>query len=460
MIQKLLSATAILLLAVVTPPVGADADMQDRLVSLVADAFDEGGPGGVVIVRREGQTLLHDAYGMADVELQVPMTTAHRLAAGSITKPMTAAGILRLIEEGRLALDDDVRAYLPSLSPGEHKITIEQLLSHTSGFPSAVDREDFEALARQDMTTEALLALTEGMTMHFAPGTGYRYSDSGYFLLGAVIEEISGFGYAEFMHKQVFEPNGLLQTVYGNEAAIIPRRASGYSRNEDGLINAPYINMSVPYAAGGIYTTAEDLANWIEVLRASRFIGPNLLNRAWAAQRLPDGTTTGYGFGWGICEIAGQRSIGHGGFINGFTANLEHLPDANITIAVMTNQDSGEPEASYLARRIARLLLTGRPDLPVVALKGSERARLLGTFAYENGDTRVIFEEGDALWSRRNDGEPIRLVPLSSSDLAFPDTEGSYGLEFVGDAQGQVARVVTRLKCSPLEVAERRSDGL
>lgn len=458
MLNRLLHLAVLPALTLFACPSWGGADLNERLESLVAHSFQADGPGGVVIVRQHGETLLHQAYGMANLELGVPMTTAHRLAAGSITKPMTAAGILLLVQQGKLGLDDDVRTYLPSVSPGDQAMTIAQLLTHTSGFPSAVDREDFEAITRRHLSLEALLALTNGMEMHFAPGTAYRYSDSGYFLLGAVIESLSGLGYAEFMRTRVFEPAGLSDTLYGDDRQIIPRRASGYSKDETGYINAPYIDMSIPYSAGAIYTTAEDLADWVDALRAGRLFDKELLDRAWTSARLPDGTSTGYGFGWNICEIAGRRAVGHGGFINGFTANLEHLPEPEITIAVLTNQDAGEPEASYLARRIARLLITGGAELHRIRMDEVPGTSLAGTYRYPAGDLRRIFLEDGALWSQRNDREPVKLVPLSETWSAFPDTEGSYGLEFVRDEKGRATSIVTRLNCTPLEVAERVSD--
>lgn len=456
--RTLFKSCAAIALLVATPLAVADTRPLDELESIVANAFSGDRPGGVVIVRREARTLLHRAYGMADLELGVAMTTEHLLATGSVTKQFTAAAVLWLVQEGKLALDDDVRGYLPLLSPGDQPMTIEQLLTHTSGFPSAVDREDFEAVSKMDLNVDELLALTEGMAMHFPPGTGYRYSDSGYFLLGAVIENVSGMDYGRFMEEQVFAANGLAHTLYGDERKIIAGRASGYTKVGDAFINAPYINMSIPYAAGGIYATVEDLADWVDLLRAGRFIEPELRDRAWSARTLPDGTRIGYGFGWNVCEIAGQRSVGHGGFINGFTANLEHLPDADITIAVLTNQDSGEPEATYLVRRIARLLLTGESGLQPAALTAAQRAALLGRYQYQNGDTRLIFERDGKLFSRRNDGDPIALLPVSAEYLAFPETEGTYGLEFYRGAGGTVTRVVTRLNCNPNEIAVRVGD--
>lgn len=434
----------------------ADEPLIDQLNELIEASFIADRPGGAVIVRKAGHTLVHEAYGMADLELAVPMSTEHRLAVGSITKTFTAAGILSLVEKGKLSLEDDVREILPSLSPGDERITVRQLLNHTSGFPSVLDREDFDILARQYHTVDDLLSLTEGMSLHFSPGAGFRYSDSGYFALGAIIEKISGLTYAEFLKTHVFEPNGLRNTEYGDDKEIIRFRASGYTSEADRLLNATYIDMSVPYAAGAVYSTVEDLANWVDVFRAGRLIGPGLRNEAWTSATLPDGTATGYGLGWEVCEIAGERVFGHGGFIYGFTANLEYFPDAKITIAVMTNQDVGDPEASYLVRRIARLLLTGSAEIQVVELGDSERASFAGVYQYENGDQRQIFERDGGLWSQRNDRAPVRLVPLSSSFLAFPDTEGTYGLEFFRGAGGQPKKVVSRLNCSPTEVAMRR----
>jgi D-alanyl-D-alanine carboxypeptidase len=395
---------------------------------------------------------------MANLELDVPMARDNLLAAGSITKSFTAAAILVLVQRGDLSLDDDVRKYLPDIVAFEAPITIEQLLTHTSGFPNVVDREDFDAISKMELSVSELLSLTNGMPQHFPPGSGYRYSDSGYFLLGAVIESLSGLTYERFVEEQIFGPAGLEHTTYGSERKIIPGRVPGYSKEGDAFINAPHIDMTIPYAAGGVYSTAEDLANWIKVLNGGEFIDPGLLERAWATRTLPDGTAVAYGYGWNICDIAGQRSIGHGGFINGFSASLEYLPVSDITVAVLTNQDAGEPEASYLTRRILRLMLTGNAVLQELQLDASKRNALVGTYRYENGDSRVIFDNDGYLYSRRNDNDPIRLVALSPEFLAFPDTEGTYGLRFTSDSDGAGRIVETRLNCNIQEIARRETD--
>lgn len=436
---------------------GSD-EISEELEELVAASFARQGPGGVVIVRRAGTTILHRAYGMASLELGVAMTTDNRLATGSISKTFTAAAILVLIQRGKLSLDDDVRNYLPDGVAIQEPITIEQLLTHTSGYPNVVDREDFNSIAGMELTPPELLSLTTGMPLHFPPGSSYRYSDSGYFLLGAVIERLSSLPYERFMEEQVFVPAALAQTTYGSEKKILPGRVPGYSKEGDKFINAPYINMTIPYAAGGIYSTAEDLAKWIEVLRGGNFIDPGLLDRAWTEQILADGTGVGYGFGWNICEIAGHRNIGHGGFINGFGASLEYVPDSDITVAVLTNQDAGEPEASYLSRRILRFMLTGNAAIPELQLDASKRNALVGTYRYENGDTRLIFEANGHLFSRRNDNDPIELTAVSTDFLAFPDTQGTFGLKFLRDSDGTARSVETRLNCNFLETGRHEAN--
>jgi len=446
-----------LVFSLASSSVCGNSENYNELDKLVAGSFPKPGPGGTVIVRQGDATFLHRAFGMANLELGVPMTTDSLLATGSITKSFTAAGILLLVQRGELSLNDDVRNYLGDDITIEGPITIEQLLTHTSGYPNLVDREDFDAISKTELSPPELLSLTNGMPMHFPPGSGFRYSDSGYFLLGAVIERLSGLNYERFMEERVFAPAGLAHTTYGSDKKIVQGRVQGYSTEGNEFINAPHIDMTIPYAAGGIYSTTEDLANWIEVLRGGKFIDPDLLDRAWAEQTLADGTRVGYGFGWSICEIAGQRSIGHGGFINGFGASLEYLPDSDITVAVLTNQDAGNPEASYLARRVLRFMLTGNAALPELQLEASKMNDLVGTYRYENGDTRVIFESNGNLFSKRNDNDPIGLTAVSPDFLAFPHTEGSYGLRFTGDSDGTIRSVETRLNCGLLETGRREA---
>ena len=451
-------AIASLLLALVCTGTSANDAHIEPLRKMIDAEFAGEWRGGAVLVTRHDAVLLRRAYGMADHELDVPMQPDHLLGIGSITKQMTAVAILKLVEQGRLALDDDVRKYVPDMQTHGRTITIEQVLAHTSGLANFVDRPDFESLARLDHTPAQILALSRDMPLEFEPGTGYAYSDSGYILLGAIIERVTGRPYGEYMENALFRPLGMRNTWYGDDARILPRRARGYTFREDRLANAEAISMTIPHAAGAVFSTVDDLIRWERALRSGEAVDIALLRKAWQPRRLPDGTITGYGLGWKLCDVAGHPTIEQGGFINGFTASLMRLPDAGVTIAVLVNNDADRPDAGAVARRAARLLLTGSASPPVHALSATESARLAGQYRIDADNVRRIFERDGRLYSQRNDDPPRPLYPLSPQVLAWDDQDGAYALVFdlAPDGRSPASAVKATLRCSrPGETAVR-----
>jgi CubicO group peptidase (beta-lactamase class C family) len=244
--------------------------LSDQLEKLAASAFARHASGGVVLVAKDDRVIFRRAYGMANVELGVPMRPDHVLGTGSITRQFTAAAILQLVTQGALSLADDVRKHLPKAETQGRVMSIEQVLTHTAGLPNIVDRSDFETLARQDYSPDELLRLTKDLPLHFEPGAGYRYSDSGYFLPGMIIERVSGLSYKDYLETRLFRPLGMRDTVCADDARILPRRAQGHSVRDGALVNAASISLTVPYAAGAVFSTVDDLLRWDVALRAGK----------------------------------------------------------------------------------------------------------------------------------------------------------------------------------------------
>ncbi len=421
----------------------------NKLEDLLAKEFSTKRPGGVVLVAKNDEPIFRRAFGMADVELGVPMRTDSVLATGSITKEFTAIAILKLVEEGKVELEKDVRDYLPGFPTHGQRITLEQILTHTSGLPNFVDLENFEAVSKQAHSVDELLALTKDVPLHFAPGAGYHYSDTGYILLGAVIERVSAMSYGEYIETKLFRSLGMNNTFYGDNSRIIARRAKGYSKENTRVINAPYINMNVAHAAGAVISTVDDLLRWDIALRKGLVIRKDLLERAWRQRTLANGVQTGYGFGWRICPLAGRRTIGHGGWINGFTAGTLRFPDDNLNIIVLVNNDQDNPDAGFIARRIARLILTGSSEIKSHTLTSAQRAALVGNYRINRNDNLLISEKAGSLYSQRNSRPPKTLVALSPTELAFADSDATYVHRFEMGADGRAAKVRSSLFCEP-----------
>src|SRR5262245_7719131 len=279
-------------------------DLAEAIDVLLTEVYKPDGPGAAVVVVKDGRVLFRKGYGMANLELGVPIAPDMVFRLGSITKQFTAVAILMLAEQGALALDDDITAFFPDYPTHGHTITVEHLLTHTSGIRSYTGMPEWLPLWRKDFTVDELIDFFKHQPMDFAPGEKWSYNNSGYILLGAIIEKVSGKTYEQFLQQQIFEPLGMRQSYYDSTSRIIPRRVSGYSKGPEGYENAPYLSMTQPYAAGALASSVDDLALWDAALYGDRLIKPETLRRAFTSSTLNDGGATGYGYGWGISEYA------------------------------------------------------------------------------------------------------------------------------------------------------------
>jgi CubicO group peptidase (beta-lactamase class C family) len=275
---------------------------------------------------------------------------------GSVTKQFTAAAIMRFVEEGKLALDDELATFIPDFPLQGHTVTIRHLLNHTSGIPSYTDLgEEWQKLWPLNLTHEEMLALVKDKPFDFAPGEKWAYNNTAYYMLGMIIEHISGTTYADHMQNEFFTPLGLDRTRYDITSDIIKNRARGYGFRNDTITNAPPLGMSQPFAAGSLLSTSEELVEWSIALTTGKVVAPESFTQMTTPAKLADGETTDYGFGLQLEEFEGQKSISHGGGIHGFNSMLIFLPDADIHIAVISN---GPPvNAGRIAREIGRAAL-------------------------------------------------------------------------------------------------------
>jgi len=397
---------------------------RELLLDYLASEFRPDAPGGVVLILRGDEVVLREAFGLADLSRLRSLESGDSLPIGSITKSFTAGAVLRLVDEGVFELDDDIREHVPDAPTDGRRVTLEQLLRHTSGMPNFVDRPDFEELAQRPHRSEELVGLTEGMDWLSEPGTEVHYSDSGYILLGRAVELATGEDFDRFVVEELAGPLGMTRTY----SAHRPRGGEplGYSGGE----LAEAIDMSVAHAAGQLASTVDDLATWVRAWEAGEVVSRGLATRAWEASTLPGGTRTGYGYGWKRQQLAGRTCLGHGGWVPGFTAALLHLPEEGLTAAVLVNTDDSDPEASYVARRALRLLLTGSPFVPTVELERAQCQRLVGEYVTAQGSQLSVLKSGDALALRFGDDEAIPLVALGPTRLAVADSDGTWVVDF------------------------------
>jgi D-alanyl-D-alanine carboxypeptidase len=303
---------------------------------------------------------------MADVEHHVHLKPEMRFRLASITKQFTAAAIMLLADEGKLSVTDDIAKFLPDYPTHGMKITIENLLTHTSGIKNDTDIHGFAENMSADMSVQQVIDFFKNEPLDFDPGTRFSYSNSGYILLGAIIEQISGQSYASFMAQRIFEPLGMTQTAYeGYERGGITR-VQGYSGNR----KAPLISMTQPYAAGGLVSTVDDLARWDAAISSGQLLKAETWRKVFTPYALTSGKATHYAYGWMIGDFKGHQTAAHGGAIAGFSSCAIRLPKEKIFVAVLTNNDRSDflsrlaakftgNEPCALAAKLAAVVLDG-----------------------------------------------------------------------------------------------------
>lgn len=332
----------------------------------VRTTMAQGAPGMVVGVARAGEPLYVRAFGLADLEHNVPVIRDTVFKLASITKQFTAAAVLRLVEDREVSLDDRLSRFVPEL-PQAGQVTLYQLLVHTSGIPDYA--EDPAGLRTKSVarTPAQMLEWIAGLKpqFHFDPGTRWSYSNSNYVLLGVVVERVSGQSLGAFFAERLLRPAGLTATTFDDPRDVVPDRSQGYRKDKGsprGYANADWISPTIPGAAGGLRTTVDDLLRWSHALFSGRVLAPVTVTRMVSAGKLGDGRTTksgmpeewqrglnsDYGMGVFVTDTSVERRIWHAGDIDGFSTWLAHYPDVDVTIAVMQNSESADIDQSAL----------------------------------------------------------------------------------------------------------------
>jgi CubicO group peptidase (beta-lactamase class C family) len=308
-------------------------------------------PGIAVAVVRNGTIVLARGYGFANVEHQVPVKPETVFQSGSVGKQFTATAVMRLVEQGRVSLDDRITKYLPEGAPRWNAIKVRHLLTHTGGTTDYPSNFDF----RRDYTEDALVKRAAAIPLAFAPGTKWSYSNIGYLLLGVLIHRVTGEFYGDVLEEHIFEPLGMTTTRIISEADIVPNRAAGYRLVKGELKNQEWVSATLNTTAdGSLYLSVLDLAKWDAALYTERILRKESLDRMWTPVTLKSGKTHPYGFGWALGEIRDHRIVEHGGAWQGFKSAIVRFPDDRLTVVLLANLAQTDP--TKLAHRIAAIV--------------------------------------------------------------------------------------------------------
>ena len=416
-----------------------------------------------VLVASNGKIVFQGAAGQADLEKQVPATVDTKFRIGSITKQFTAAAILKLAEEGKLKISDPLAKYFPDFTKNK-SITLEHLLTHTSGLPGYTEKADFYSRVTQPIKPQDLINWAKNDEMEFAPGTEFSYCNTGYFLLGEIVAKVSGKSYADYLDSTFFQKLGMKSTGIYDNASPPTKMASGYSFTENKYQPALNWDMSWAGGAGAMYSTVGDLFIWNEALHGVKVINRDSLKAATTVYKLPKGATASMSYGYGLCSTTHRRLpvIGHSGGLQGWMADLLYFPEQKTTIAVLTNAMPGAPEMNpqmisrtsaekFLADVIAKL----PPRKVDKTIDPKLYADYLGRYDYVSAVMEVT-TEGGKLFAQITGQPKLELLPESKDHFFWKDVDAE--IIFQRNEEGKVTSGIHTQAGSSFGVAKIAED--
>jgi CubicO group peptidase (beta-lactamase class C family) len=458
--RRSLVVLALSVLATTLPAHGQVADRGALVAALdsaaAAHVEDDRVAGISVAVVRGGDALLMKGYGLVDLEWDVPTPTdaSASYEIGSVTKQFTAAAVMLLVEEGKLDLDADMTEYLPEFDTQGHAVPLRRLLDHTSGIKGYTEMQVFGELVPKRLPRDTLVSLVEAEPFEFEPGTALIYNNSAYFLLGLIIEKVSGQDYEDFVQERLFDALGMDASYYCSTSGLRDGRAHGYDGSPNGLARKGFLDHTWPYAAGSLCSTAPDLVRWNRALHGGELLSPESYRAMITPMPLEDGTPIRYAMGLGVDDRGGRRIIAHGGGINGFLSDGRYYPDEDLIVVVLQNS-TGPRGPGALGGALADLVL-GPMEEPVAMPYEGDLSELAGDYTGPARGRRltmtVSVEDGELVFTPRGSGNGMR--PVHVGDTTWQS--GGTRLWFEGEG-GEV--VVLRMDQGGGHYVLRRDEG-
>lgn len=393
---------------------------------------------GAALVARDGKVIFSKGCGLANVELDVPNTPQTKFRLGSVTKQFTATAILLLQERGKLSVQDPICKYVEGCPAAWNEVTIHHLLSHTGGIPNFTNFPDYLPKMMMPVTAKEMIARFKDKPLDFKPGEKWSYSNSGYFLLGYIIEKVAGESYESFVQKNIFEPLKMMSTGYDHFDTILKNRATGYSVKKGTMVNSLYLDMTQPYAAGSLYSTVEDLFLWNEALYSDKLLS----GKSREAMMTP--VKNDYGYGLAIQTKWGRKMISHGGGINGFSTFIARFPDEKVTVVVLRNADYGSPNPGQMSSDLAAIVFGEKYVIPAPIIEVKVDPKIYDAYVgrYELAPNFIltISKEDDRLMAQATGQPPFELFPSSETKFFLKAIDAQ--ITFVKDEGGKVTHLI------------------
>jgi len=422
-------------MTLVTPQTGPEGRVVSRVLIEEGLQMERELYLSIVLDRASGKpVIMASAAGGMDIE-EVAATTPEKIVRlGSITKQFTSMSIMMLQERGKLTVSDPICNYFTDCPEAWKPITIKNLLNHVSGITNYTAFSDFAKTAVSPITTTEMAERLKKEKLDFAPGEKYSYSNSGYFLLGNIIEKVSGKTYEEFVKENIFTPLGMKNTGYDDPLRIIPNRAAGYQKQAGKVINASYMDMSVPFAAGSLYSTTGDLLIWDQALYTEKLATKKTLDEIFT----PWKGEAGYGYGWNIGKRFDHRQISHGGGIYGFATQIARYPDDRVTVVVLSNIQAAP--VGIIANNLSAIVFGAAYEIPKerkeIPLDAKVMEKYVGEYQIGTNIVVAITLENGKLMGQLGGQGKFSLLAETETDFYSKDVNAQ--ILFIKDASGVV----------------------
>lgn len=386
---------------------------------------------GSVLVAKDGKPLVSKGYGMANYELDVPNTPKTIFRLASLTKAFTATAIMQLHEKEKLNINDGVCKYLENCPEIWQPVTIKQLLTHTSGIPNYTNFPGYEKTAGLFATNAELLARFKDKLLEFSPGEQYRYSNSGYHLLGMIIEKAAGQSYADYLQQNIFTPLGMKTTGLDVTRKILKNRAGGYTLDDDSLVNADFMDMAHVSASGGLYSTTEDMFLWDQALYTETILSRKTLDEMFTPFK------GDYGYGWNLIKFFDRQGISHSGLVFGFSTQIKRFPADKVTVIVLSNNQKANTER--IAADLTAIVFGAPYRIPREPTEVATHIldRYVGQYQMSPTEIVTITVENGKVFAQGTGQGKTRIYPASGAKFFLKNVDVE--IAFNEDADGNVA---------------------
>jgi CubicO group peptidase (beta-lactamase class C family) len=428
-----------LLLVLLSVPVVKAQTVTEDIDKFMNEKYPAHQPGAAILVAKNDKVIFRKGYGLSTLNPDKPVTPDMVFRIGSITKQFTSTAILKLVEQGKIDLKADITTYLTGFSTPGKTVTVEQLLNHTSGIKSYTSLP--EAMEKKGLyrSPADMVKIIQAQPSDFAPNDQWLYNNSGYFLLGMIIEKVSGMPYGDYVSKNLFKPAGM-KSSFTDDSNLPANRATGYMKSGAAEFKAAdYIHPSVPYSAGALFSTVDDLWKWNQAIFTYKLVKRESLEKAWTPTTLNSGKQVGYGYAWQFGRLGDAKVIGHGGAIDGFLSMEIYVPDQKIYVCILSNSMTVNPEEyTYgVAEIVAGISNAKEPE--VLRLTEPALDEYTGVYRISDTEDRVITRKGARLFSQRTGGTKFEIFPYEKDAFFFKDSPAR--VTFLRNAEGKIEAV-------------------